>query len=1032
MRLHRLEIEGFGPFRRPQVVDFDQLAETGLFLIAGRTGAGKSSILDAVSFALYGAVPRYASGEKRLRSDHSEPDEASVVTLEFSVNDVRYRVQRSPEYQRPSRRGGDKLTKQAAEVSLHRWEDGAWVGLGARAKDVDGEHLPEVLQLTREQFQQVILLAQNRFAGFLLAKSSERQEVLRTLFGTRRFEDYAERLNERRRLSETQIAADNAVLSERLSAAEDLIVREALGPSAANIDSRATASDNAPSELAASEGPAERLRRVVEAVPRASYRAESAGESANLAEKQHDAASDFLSTERARLKQQQERATAREALATLDAQLPVLDALRAELSLADAAEPVRATLDHVATSSARRQQAEEAALDAIESWQAVAAGNSSVVMPLELPDVTELATATAQAELFASAASNLTAVVGELAASVRSEAALPQLREQHATTVNTAKTAERVVRELDDRAAELPKRRAEVERQLAELATLVATHETRERQVSEAAVALTAAQQAEALSIELRAADLAQAEALAVEAGAGATLAARIRQRLDGHAAELARDLRDGEPCAVCGSTAHPNPTTFDGDIVTDADITIAEQTKQQAAALVASTTAAATELRARVAEHNATAGGRTRAECETLHATATAELQLSLTAVQEQHRLSATRDELAAAEAGIAAERTEASAAVTAAQVAVATAQERVEVAERAQLEARAEWDTVADRHDAVAAVQHAVADLARALEEVARRAQTAAEARASLSELLDVSGFPDEAAAKSALRDSDFRSSARKQLADYDTDRDREKATLLRLELEMLPEELIDLTGPVAAAEAARAAWGAARAAQASALLVHERLAELAQSAAEAHRHIGSAAEQHAELVRLADTINGKEPNTMRMSLETFVLAAELEEIVVAANTRLDAMSAGRYRLVHSDERAARGAASGLGIDVFDSHTGRARPASSLSGGETFLASLALALGLAEVVTARAGGVRLDTLFIDEGFGSLDAETLDTAMHTLEELHSGGRTVGVISHVEAMHERIPHQLRVAIDQDGSSSITQYADSLG
>ena len=162
--------------------------------------------------------------------------------------------------------------------------------------------------------------------------------------------------------------------------------------------------------------------------------------------------------------------------------------------------------------------------------------------------------------------------------------------------------------------------------------------------------------------------------------------------------------------------------------------------------------------------------------------------------------------------------------------------------------------------------------------------------------------------------------------------------------------------------------------------------------------------------------------------MNLETFVLAAELEEIVAAANVRLDEMSQGRYRLQHTDSKAARGAASGLGIEVLDAYTGHARPVQSLSGGETFLASLALALGLAEVVTARAGGIRLDTLFIDEGFGSLDADTLDIAMRTLDELRQGGRVIGVISHVEAMKDQLPAQLLVETTDQGPSVIRQDA----
>ena len=160
--------------------------------------------------------------------------------------------------------------------------------------------------------------------------------------------------------------------------------------------------------------------------------------------------------------------------------------------------------------------------------------------------------------------------------------------------------------------------------------------------------------------------------------------------------------------------------------------------------------------------------------------------------------------------------------------------------------------------------------------------------------------------------------------------------------------------------------------------------------------------------------------------MTLESFVLAAELEQVVAAANVRLHAMSDGRYRLVHSDARQARGAASGLGLEVVDAFTGRARPPQSLSGGETFLASLALALGLAHVVTERAGGIQLDTLFVDEGFGSLDAETLEIAMATINTLREGGRLVGLISHVESMTEEIPAHLVVERGSRGPSRVIQ------
>jgi len=175
----------------------------------------------------------------------------------------------------------------------------------------------------------------------------------------------------------------------------------------------------------------------------------------------------------------------------------------------------------------------------------------------------------------------------------------------------------------------------------------------------------------------------------------------------------------------------------------------------------------------------------------------------------------------------------------------------------------------------------------------------------------------------------------------------------------------------------------------------------------------------------------VHGDDPNTKRMKLETYVLAAQLEEIIAAANNRLRTMTGGRYALEHDDALQYRGSQAGLGLAIRDEHTGRARATHSLSGGETFLASLALALGLAEVVSNQAGGITLDTLFVDEGFGSLDAETLETAMSTLDSLRAGGRTIGLISHVESMKEQIPAKLQIRVTPQGYSEIDRTSVAL-
>ncbi|MGW4241848.1 SbcC/MukB-like Walker B domain-containing protein, partial [Nocardia sp. NPDC004722] len=175
------------------------------------------------------------------------------------------------------------------------------------------------------------------------------------------------------------------------------------------------------------------------------------------------------------------------------------------------------------------------------------------------------------------------------------------------------------------------------------------------------------------------------------------------------------------------------------------------------------------------------------------------------------------------------------------------------------------------------------------------------------------------------------------------------------------------------------------------------------------------------HEELARLAEVVAGRGENNRRMSLRSYVLAARLEEVALAGSVRLRRMSGGRYEFVHTDVAGPRGRRGGLGLDIRDDYTGAIRPAKTLSGGETFMASLALALGLADVVSAESGGLVMDTLFIDEGFGSLDADTLDAVMGVLDELRCGGRVVGVVSHVDEMRQRIPSRLHVIRGRTGS-----------
>ncbi|MCT1476610.1 SMC family ATPase [Microbacterium sp. p3-SID336] len=1020
MRLHRLEVEGFGPFRARQTVDFDAFADDGIFLIAGRTGAGKSSILDAVCFGLYGGVPRYDGGEKRLRSDHCEPDDLSEVVVEFSTPAGRFRVTRSPEYLRPAKRGGG-LTKQAAAVSLEEWTEDGWIGRAARAVDVAHE-LDEILQLSREQFLQVILLAQNRFSEFLLAGSRDRQALLRRLFGTERFEDVQARFDERKRTAEQELGTRLAGVNARLDEAERLVSEAGLGGDESRdrdaVRDGGTAQDGgllrdgealrgggaAGTGRGAAGGTrsaAERLDALGTALARADYRAERRASERADAEARSTAADAALATVREEKRDQTERDRARLALAQLDAEEPEIAQARVELANARAAEVLRPTIVAATRAQAALAQARGDEEQAEAGWRR---------RGIDVADLEDW-----------------------IAARVRETGGWERaavLEQQAPARTAERQAAERAVTEAEARAEAGATERDGLPAQIAaiteegEAARRLAARIPDLRAALDAADRrLEAAREVERLEAECAAADAVLTAATTTHAEAQTRLARLRQRRMDGMAGELAATLVDGEACAVCGSREHPAPAVHTDPVSAD-DIAEAEAERDAAARAEQEASAACTELQLARAAVTAQADGRDTAGAEVERAAAESEHAQAVAAREHVARLDALRAELAERADRLEVERAEDAAALAAAREQLALVVQRHQDAEAAIAEARGEFDTVAERVEDLSARVADARRLAEASSERTRRERAAAEAAAEREAALTASPFADAETAERALRSASAQEELEARISRHAVQREKERAVLWDLELRTLPEEPIDVEPFERASAEARAAWSLAMDEATRAAGDAARLAGLHESAAAEHARTAEDAEAFAVLQNLADTIAGRGANTRKMTLETFVLAAELEEIVEAANRRLHDMSEGRYRLQHSDALAARGAASGLGIVVADAFTGQTRPPQSLSGGETFLTSLALALGLAEVVTARAGGIRLDTLFIDEGFGSLDGDTLDVAMRTLDELRQGGRTVGVISHVEAMQEQIPAQLTVRALPNGPSVI--------
>ena len=989
MKLHRLELTGFGPFRETQTVDFDAFDGDGVFLITGRTGAGKSSILDGVSFALYGSVPRYEGGERRLRSDHCYLGDPTEVVLEFSTGGGRWRVTRAPEYERPAKRGGG-VTLEPTRAVLEERVGEQWVGRAAKPREV-GILLDEVVGLSAQQFQQVILLAQNKFSRFLLAKNDDRQALLRTLFGTKRFEQYKLDLEERRR--EVQKRFDTAGEHARtvLEFAENLADEHGLSSDGERVDD-----------------PTARQEALADAQRRADYRVEQAATERTGAEAAFEVASTAHGDLVARSKRHTDLSRARTELARIEAEQERIDGERQRLHRARVAESLRAPIDAWQRAQTAHDAAAQRAQTAAEMWSAGGGEPSD-----DLDAVVDRSTGD----------------LAVLATAARAEQELDAATASHAEVTREVERITTAQAEVHARRQGLPDERAALVEQIAVAAEQAATASGAREARDSAEARLQAAHEAAALAERLVAVEAEYATRNTASSEATLAVTRLLQRRLAGYAGELSASLIEGEPCAVCGSTEHPHPATPDDDPVTDEMLAAAERVRDEAAERARDASDTAHVVREEQAAASGRAGGQSPEEIENALVVLRERARTAEAAIAEHTRLQTSIAAVDEREADTSRELAELAEAHTQARERLAALKARIDDLQTTVADARATFATVAER----VAVTTERLERARTLHDARNRldvAQQALEAaRSDLEARLESSGFDDATTATAALLDPAETTRIDGLIGEHAAALAAARARLLDLELETTdetaptPDDVAEAEQAVRTADQARtAAIGAERDAQNTA----RSLADLRARAADAFASVADTAEEAAVVTRLADSVAGRAPNTMKMDLETFVLAAELEEIVAAANLRLAEMSSGRYTLLHTDARQARNAASGLGIEIFDAYTGQGRSPHSLSGGETFLASLALALGLAHVVTSRAGGIRLDTLFIDEGFGSLDADTLESALETLDELREGGRTVGVISHVESMKDRIRAQLIVESAHEGASVIRQ------
>lgn len=999
MRIHRLEICAFGPFAGTEKIDFDMLSAHGLFLLNGATGAGKTSVLDAICYALYGSVPGARQDGKRLRSDHAEAATEPGVTCEFSARGRRFEVTRFPAWDKPSARGRNGFTAQKAKTLLRERVGGEWIEKSGRNDEAGGE-IAAILGMDREQFTRVVMLPQGDFAAFLRSKASDRMDLLQKLFGTERFEAVERELGLKAAEAAKEVGGHNgrlALLVARARAEADALGVELTGAPDAGNDVELLGWLEGAASLRAAELAGE-------------------AESAEALRREHAV---LLEAELARESRRVKLAAAMRRKSAASAAAPVLELDAARLALHRKAETLGGQLKAVTAA----QSAVERSASAMERAAADLHAAARTDVELAHTNPADIDTAAELGRLRA-----LLAVLNERAADEDRLTALA------ARSADLAAGRQELLRTSTGHADSLIALRADMERLQAGMQPLT-------QLAGEAVLRTKEAMAADELVDVVRRHGAAARKCAAATdrhlKGRDAHLESRQRwldireQRLANAAAELAARLETGEPCPVCGGTEHPAPVPAAASVLGLAEEEerareICDAAELALAALSEELAAARQELAVLAGQGGDTDPAEAADAAKVARAAAAeaeaAEVQLA----EARARYEDLQDRVTATEQA----RTDCLSRIAQLESSLSELGQQSTALESALAALRAGYPSLRRRS---AGIGETIAVLERAA--TARAALEAAsarldEAQAQLELALPEAGFGTVAAAHEALLDP--ADAARLEAAVLAGRNEQARLEELFASEELVLAEEEHAAGVTAEAgevdrlkaEAERAAGYSKDLALAAGLAAQKcsalkGLREDYEELAESGRSQRDKAER---LSALADSVRGGGDNSYRMSLNSYVLAARLEQVAVAASERLVAMSDGRYTLQHTDAKAARGAKSGLGLEVVDAWTGQRRDTSTLSGGESFMASLSLALGLADVVQQEAGGVDIETLFVDEGFGSLDEQALEQVMDALEGLRDGGRVVGLVSHVAEMKQRIGTQLQVVKGRNGST----------
>ncbi len=1022
MRPKRLTLSAFGSFSRRATVDFERVGDSSLLLIHGQTGGGKTTLLDGMCFALYGETSGGARTAREMRSHHAPEAARTEVSFEFSVRGRDYLVRRSFRLVGPkgTPKGTQELLVKQAPAAAGDDErdhdaagDASYTTVATKVTEIE-RHVHELLGLDATQFRQVVVLPQGRFRELLEASSRDREAILETLFDTARFREVEEALK----------ASSSDVREEvlRLERARASVLDHAGADSPEELVRSAEEARGRAAKLAQdiADGRAllgQREAALVELRERKARFEELARVQRELAElsrlePSHERRVERLAAARRAAKVADVARRRREARDTLESLVRKhVQAVDAAVTWASAREEARAAL--------AREQAREAERRSLEQERA------------------RLASALERARALEDARAEATAAEAERAALAEQSEQLEARRRAAADALEQGRVELSALQALFATKADVRARVGDAERRLT-LAQAFARLQAERARLDEK---LTSARAGEAL-------------ARAALAAAEVTAADVERRWLDGVAAHLAARLEDGDACPVCGALEHPALplSSSSSSLPPPREAVEAARERVRTAREIADEarerTRALEHERARADERLASHAGA-HEDGASLSA-AIAEAREALARVEDAGaRARSLADAVARREAAFrAAEqaldalapRTARADARLAAAHAVVTERARglcddgdargeglsaslsarlSEVSERlttlAAARARAE-----DAERTAAAELTAARSLALTLE--GERAEREAAFRARELELRDAlaaAGFDDEAALASARLSEAELQRTEGQVREYEGRSLSARARARELEGALAGLQLED-PGPLEAEvrhrrttlEELHKESGLVEGRVALLEGFCEELTDLEEALTAARRRFGVVG-------RLAEAALGEHPG--RVTFQRWVLGALLDGVLELASERLTVMTRGRYTLHRMAGPVARKRSQGLDLAVLDAHTGRERPVSTLSGGESFLTALSLALGLADAVQARAGGVQLEAIFVDEGFGGLDPESMDLALDALVRLKGTGRLVGIISHVAELQERIDSRLEVIPTRTGS-----------